>query len=246
MIIRFYKTIYFLFFMMVMSPSFASNLSKVIVVSGEGEHLTSIFNRVGLSTATLYNLLDSDEKNSLARFETGSEIELFVDDSNDLKKINVIYKGKLISSFSKIIKNNKSFYVSSIKDSSKKTKSSNAFHQNKSDVNSYSNVNNFLAKNPKAKKTLVNPTSVSKCIAGNIISAALLDNNVDKDKVLSLTAKISKLAQTVQGGNSKIVINDITNSYVDLYSYNEKALLDDLKINECANLNTSVWNAQLP
>ncbi|MNH29876.1 hypothetical protein D3C79_901310 [compost metagenome] len=87
---------------------------------------------------------------------------------------------------------------------------------------------------------------MSKCIAGNIISAALLDKNVDKDKVVSLTSKISRLAITVQGGNSKIVINDITNSYVDFYSYNEKALLDDLKTNECANLNTSVWNAQLP
>lgn len=107
-------------------------------------------------------------------------------------------------------------------------------------------VSYFLVKNPKAKATLSDPYSVSKCLAGNIIAGALSTNKNEKNKIISLTTKIANLATTVQGGNSGYIIGSMVQSYTEFYTYNERVLIEDLKINECANLNISVWNSKLP
>ena len=74
--------------MMITLSALGANTSKYVFVSVEGETLTSVFKRAGLSTSTLYKVLDADDKNVLARLKTGSEIEFFVDSDKTKKEMN--------------------------------------------------------------------------------------------------------------------------------------------------------------
>lgn len=246
MFIRHYKITIFSIAMMITLSALGANTSKYVFVSVEGETLTSVFKRAGLSTSTLYKVLDADDKNVLARLKTGSEIEFFVDSDNTLKEMNVLHKGELISSFSRVLKNNEALYIYNNKNANKPTTQGDKANSIKYGNKENSAVSYFLVKNPKAKATLSDPHSVSKCLAGNIIAGALSTNKNEKNKIISLTTKIANLATTVQGGNYRVIINSLTYSYVDFYTYNESRLIEDLKINECANLNISVWNARFP
>jgi murein DD-endopeptidase len=54
-----------------------------------GENLTTIFNNLGLSTTTLYKVLDADAKNNLARLKPGQTIELLIDQDNILQQLKI-------------------------------------------------------------------------------------------------------------------------------------------------------------
>ncbi|MFM4702947.1 murein DD-endopeptidase MepM [Aeromonas bivalvium] len=54
-----------------------------------GENLTTIFNTLGLSTTTLYKVLDADGKNNLARLKPGQNIELLIDQDNILQEMKI-------------------------------------------------------------------------------------------------------------------------------------------------------------
>ncbi|MDH0357568.1 murein DD-endopeptidase MepM [Aeromonas caviae] len=54
-----------------------------------GENLTTIFNTLGLSTTTLYKVLDADTKNHLARLKPGQTIELLIDQDNILQQLKI-------------------------------------------------------------------------------------------------------------------------------------------------------------
>ena len=54
-----------------------------------GENLTAIFNNLGLSTTTLYKVLDADNKNHLARLKPGQNIELLIDQDNILQQLKI-------------------------------------------------------------------------------------------------------------------------------------------------------------
>ncbi|WP_042062936.1 murein DD-endopeptidase MepM [Aeromonas allosaccharophila] len=54
-----------------------------------GENLTAIFNNLGLSTTTLYKVLDADNKNYLARLKPGQNIELLIDQDNILQQLKI-------------------------------------------------------------------------------------------------------------------------------------------------------------
>ena len=54
-----------------------------------GENLTTIFNNLGLSTTTLYKVLDADTKNNLARLKPGQTIELLIDQDNILQQMKI-------------------------------------------------------------------------------------------------------------------------------------------------------------
>lgn len=54
-----------------------------------GENLTTIFNNTGLSTTTLYKVLDADTKNNLARLKPGQTIELLIDQDNILQQMKI-------------------------------------------------------------------------------------------------------------------------------------------------------------
>lgn len=208
------------------------------LVHDDDENLARVFKMAGLSTATLYKVIDADNKNNLSKLQAGSKIELFITDISNLEKVVLSHNGKLIASFSRVTNNNTSAYVSNIKDSDE----TSSLHD---DNNENLKINKFLANNPKAKSTLFEPKSVSKCIAGNIVSAAMINKKQENEKLIKITEKIFWLATTIQGGNSKVIINNIANSYVNFYTYNESSLIRDLKENECGNLNISVWNAWL-
>lgn len=210
------------------------------------ETIFSVFKRAGQPGGTLIKILDIDREKVLTRLKTGSEIEFFIDGNNALKKMNVLYKGELISSFSVVLENNEPVYISNNKITNKQNKPDDKASSIKNNHKVNGAISNFLVKNPRAKETLSDPHSVSKCLAGNIVSAALLTNKAERNKVVSLTTKIASLAIKVQGGNSGYIIGSMVESYVEFYTYNERVLIEDLKINECANLNTSVWNSKLP
>ena len=220
--------------------------TKHTFISVEGETIFSVFRRAGQPGGTLIKILDVDEEKVLTRLKTGSEIEFFVDGNNIIKEMNVLYKGELISSFSRALKNNEPFYISNNKKASKTNTPGNKSNSIKSNNKKNSAVSYFLVKNPKAKATLSDPHSVSKCLAGNIIAGALSTNKNEKNKIISLTTKIANLATTIQGGNSGYIIDSMVPSYAEFYTHNERVLIEDLKINECANLNISVWNSKLP
>ncbi|QFI53571.1 murein DD-endopeptidase MepM [Aeromonas simiae] len=54
-----------------------------------GENLTSIFNTLGLSTTTLYKVLDADNKRRLARLKPGQVLELKIDEDNLLQQMRL-------------------------------------------------------------------------------------------------------------------------------------------------------------
>lgn len=231
---------------MMTSLSVLGSSTKYTLISVERETIFSVFKRAGQPGGTLIKILDIDREKVLTRLKTGSEIEFFIDGNNALKKMNVLYKGELISSFSVVLENNEPVYISNNKITNKQNKPDDKASSIKNNHKVNGAISNFLVKNPRAKETLSDPHSVSKCLAGNIVSAALLTNKAERNKVVSLTTKIASLAIKVQGGNSGYIIGSMVESYVEFYTYNERVLIEDLKINECANLNTSVWNSKLP
>ncbi len=54
-----------------------------------GENLTAIFNNLGLSTTTLYKVLDADNNNVLARLKPGQTIELQIGQDNILQQLKI-------------------------------------------------------------------------------------------------------------------------------------------------------------
>ncbi|MGL5031004.1 MAG: murein DD-endopeptidase MepM [Aeromonas sp.] len=54
-----------------------------------GETLTAIFDKLGLSTASLYKVLDADGKNHLTRLKPGQNIELLIDQDNILQQLKI-------------------------------------------------------------------------------------------------------------------------------------------------------------
>lgn len=177
-----YKVIYFMIFMTAMSSSYATNLRLELpietignkgeqsasnirmesLVFAEGDNLTGIFNRFGLSTTTLYKVLDADLNKILSKLKTGSEIELFIDEDNILQKINLKYNGKLMSSFSRIknnYKNNNFHFTSNINDHNGKAETSDVVNQDRLSVtNNDGDVGHSVSKKPKTseKVALVN------------------------------------------------------------------------------------------
>lgn len=55
----------------------------------KGENLTAIFNNLGLSTTTLYKVLDADNKKYLAKLKPGQNIELLIDQDNLLQQLKI-------------------------------------------------------------------------------------------------------------------------------------------------------------
>ncbi|MGL6350799.1 MAG: LysM-like peptidoglycan-binding domain-containing protein, partial [Aeromonas sp.] len=55
----------------------------------KGENLTAIFNNLGLSTTTLYKVLDADNKKYLAKLKPGQNIEVLIDQDNLLQQLKI-------------------------------------------------------------------------------------------------------------------------------------------------------------
>ncbi|ENY73174.1 metalloprotease opacity-associated protein A family [Aeromonas diversa CDC 2478-85] len=54
-----------------------------------GETLTTIFNHLGVSTTTLYKVLDADNKHYLSRLKPGQVIEVLIDEQNLLQQVKM-------------------------------------------------------------------------------------------------------------------------------------------------------------